>query len=84
MLFRSARCLEELGRSDEALDEYEHLSGYYIGLEARARYALLLTKTGAPEKAKRMFDSVVKAGSARGITLSEADRGWLRVAKSNV
>ncbi len=79
-----ARCLEDLGRVEDAKDEYENLAGYYIGLEARTRYALLLTKTGQPERAKQLFDSVLKASSARGVVLSDADRGWLRVAKSNI
>jgi hypothetical protein len=79
-----ARCLENLGRIEDAKDEYENLAGYYIGLEARTRYALLLMKTGAPEKAKVLFESVAKAGSARGVVLSEIDRDWLRVAKANI
>ena len=79
-----ARCLEDLGRTAEARAEYDNLAGYYIGLEARTRYAMLLDKTGAPDKARQLFESVVKAESARGIVLSEADRNWLRVAKSNV
>ena len=79
-----ARCLKDLGRSEEAVDEFEALSGYYVGLEARTRYALILMKKGEPAKAKALFESVVKAGSSRGIVLSDADRNWLKVAKSNV
>jgi hypothetical protein len=79
-----ARTLEEQGRLDEAKDEYEALAGYYVGLEARTRYGLLLLKTGSPEKAHAMFDSVMRASKTRGIVLTDNDCKWLKTAKANL
>ena len=41
-----ARALEESGRTDEALYEYQAVANYYPGAEARVRYGLLLDKAG--------------------------------------
>jgi hypothetical protein len=79
-----ARALEEQDRLGEAEEEYEALADYYVGLEARTRYGLLLLRTGQPEEAHRRFDSVARAGAARGIVLTDADKKWLKVAKANL
>lgn len=79
-----ARCLEELGRTTDAEAEYRTLSAYYIGLEARTRYGLILQKKGQPEKARELFEQVVRASQARGIVLSDTDKKWLKVARSNL
>jgi hypothetical protein len=79
-----ARCLEDTGRLDEAQDEYATLSNYYVGLEARTRYALLLLRKGQVGKAKPLFESVVRAGNARGVAFTDTDRAWLKVAKANL
>lgn len=79
-----ARSQEALGRLIEAADEYRRLSAYYVGLEARTRYGLLLIKLGQPDQARTIFKEIVSAGSARGIVLSDADRDWLKVAKANI
>jgi hypothetical protein len=39
-----ARALEEIGRTDEAIEEYKALAGYYPGAEARVRYGVLLDR----------------------------------------
>src|SRR5580700_7500126 len=41
-----ARALEETGRTDDALTEYEAVANYYPGAEARVRHGLLLAKAG--------------------------------------
>ncbi len=78
-----ARALEAQNRLAEAASEYEVLSGYYAGLEARSRYGLLLLKTGEPARAAAMFEAVLRAGNVRGILLTPADREWLKVARAN-
>jgi hypothetical protein len=78
-----ARALEAQGRLAEAEEEYQALAGYYAGLEARTRYGLLLLKTGNPVRAAGVFETVLRAGSVRGIVLTPADREWLKVAKAN-
>lgn len=79
-----ARSIEMQGRLREAEDEYRALSGYYVGMEARARYALLLQKLGEPLVAKRLFDQLVKASKARGVVLSPEDREWIKIAQKNI
>lgn len=79
-----ARALEAQERLDEAREEYEALSHYYAGLEARVRYGLLLLRLGEPAKAKSLFEDVVRAGKARSFDLLEADRDWLKVARTNL
>ena len=79
-----ARCLEDQGRIADAESEYSNLSGYYVGLEARTRYAQFLQRNGNPAKARDLFDSVVRASTARAIVLTEADRIWLKVARDNL
>ena len=39
-----ARALEESGRTEDALSEYQAVANYYPGAEARVRYGLLLAK----------------------------------------
>src|SRR5262249_57817263 len=41
-----ARSLEEQGKVEPALHEYQALAPYYPGQEARCRYAMLLEKAG--------------------------------------
>jgi len=79
-----ARALENLMRADEALVEYEALASYFIGPEARTRYALLLQKLGQTEKAARLFNDVARLAKAKGIVLTPEDRTWVTVAQRNV
>lgn len=78
-----ARALEALNRLTEAEQEYRALNHYYIGVEARTRYGLLLLKLGQPEAAKPLFEDVVRASKARGIVLSPSDKDWVKVAQRN-
>lgn len=54
-----ARALEESGRGDEALFEYQAVAQYYTGAEARVRYALLLDKLGRHAEAKAALTEVL-------------------------
>ena len=79
-----ARALESQGRLAEAAEEYHSLAGYYTGLEARVRYALLLLRMGEPVKAKGLLQEVVQYGNARKHQLFDIDRDWLKVARANL
>ena len=79
-----ARCLEDQERITDAESEYSQLAGYYIGLEARTRYAQFLQRNGHSEKARDLFGSVVRASNARGVVLTDADKIWLKVARDNI
>jgi hypothetical protein len=54
-----ARALEESGRADEALFEYQAVANYYAGAEARVRYGLLLDKVGQHAEAKSVLAEVL-------------------------
>lgn len=79
-----ARGLEATGHTDEALAEYEAVSRYYAGFEARSRYALLLLKQGRAQQARELFQEVVRASSARPVAVTPADKEWIRIAKTNL
>jgi hypothetical protein len=79
-----ARALEATGHTAEALEEYEGVSRYYAGFEARSRYALLLLKQGSVEQARDLFREIVRASSARPVVITQSDKEWIRVAKANL
>jgi hypothetical protein len=54
-----ARALEEIGRTDEAIEEYKALAGYFPGAEARVRYGLLLDRIGERAEARRVFTDLL-------------------------
>jgi hypothetical protein len=79
-----ARALESLGRVDEAETEYQALAGYFIGAEARTRYALLLQKQGRPDAAAKLFGEVARLAGVKGVVLTPEDREWVKVAQRNL
>jgi hypothetical protein len=79
-----ARALEASGHEDEALREYEEVARSYPGFEARARFALLLSKKGRAEEARNLFQEVIRASNARPVAITPADKDWIRVAKANL
>jgi hypothetical protein len=79
-----ARALEATGHTEEALQEYDAVSRYYAGFEARSRYGLLLLKQGHAQQAKELFQEVVKASSARPVAVTAADKEWIRIARANL
>jgi len=78
-----ARALEKEGRLQDAASEYAALAGYFVGMEARTRYALLLQKLGEPIEARKLLSEVVRASKAPGVVLSPDDREWVKVAQRN-
>jgi hypothetical protein len=54
-----ARALEEIGRTDEAIEEYKALAGYFPGAEARVRYGLLLDRVGQRAEARRVLSDLL-------------------------
>jgi hypothetical protein len=79
-----ARGLEAAGRTEEALHEYEAVSRYYAGFEARSRYGLLLLKQGQIQPARELFQEVVRASGARRVVVTPQDKEWIKVAKANL
>jgi hypothetical protein len=54
-----ARALEEIGRTDEALEEYKALAGYFPGAEARVRYGLLLDRLDRKGEARHVLTDLL-------------------------
>ena len=79
-----ARAREGLGELDLAAVEYESLTGYYPGEEARCRYGLLLQRQGQVDEARAVFESVVASVETAPKPYFRAQRDWYQVAKSNL
>ncbi len=55
-----ARALEEIGRTDEAIEEYKALAGYYhSGAEARVRYGVLLDRLDRKAEARAVLSDLL-------------------------
>lgn len=79
-----ARALEGQGRRDEALHEYDAVSRYFAGAEARCRYALLLRQAGHAQQARQLFEEVVRAIDKAGGPFKRAQREWYDIARQNL
>jgi hypothetical protein len=76
-----ARALEDQGLTDDALMQYEALTGYFPGEEARCRYALLLQKSGAIDRALAVFQEIVRNVDRRGGAYRNSERPWYETAR---
>lgn len=78
-----ARALEAKGDTHDALAEYENLIPVFAGLEARARYGLLLQQAGHTRQAQDVFSDLLAHARRFNITL-ESEQDWIRLARQNV
>jgi hypothetical protein len=79
-----ARALALVGRTDDALRQYESVVPRYPGEEARCRFALLLKTLGQTERAQALFQEIVKSvRSAPGYYRSR-QREWYRIAREQL
>jgi hypothetical protein len=76
-----ARSLEELGRDDEALEEYAALVHYFRGEEARYRYAMLLKELGRRTEADRILKEVSDRTRLAPAHYAKAQREWIESAR---
>jgi hypothetical protein len=76
-----ARSKEALGNEEEALHEYEALTKYSSGPEARCRLALLLRKRGDPERARAIFRDVISESEVAGRHYNSIHREWVQLAQ---
>ena len=76
-----ARALEESGASDRALEEYESLSRYFPGVEARVRQALLYKKLGQSDEAAARLGAVLKDARLAPKHFRRSQREWLDIAQ---
>jgi len=54
-----ARALGEIGRTEEAIEEYKALAGYFPGAEARVRYGLLLDRLDRKGEARHVLTDLL-------------------------
>ena len=76
-----ARALEESGRTDDALYEYQAVANYYPGAEARVRYGLLLEKAGRRSEAKAVFTEVLTQLKRAPKYVRRVQAEWIALAE---
>jgi hypothetical protein len=79
-----ARALEGQGKTEEAIKEYEAVTAYFPGYEAKARYALFLTRIGDVSKAREIFTGILTAYKQLPRHAQELNRDWYNVARRNL
>jgi hypothetical protein len=79
-----ARTLEQQGKWQDALAEYEALTGYHSGEEARCRLALLLKKHGRTDEARALFETVLQATDRVPKRHRRTRRAWEKVARRHL
>jgi hypothetical protein len=76
-----ARALEEAGRTDDALAEYEAVANYYPGAEARVRHGLLLAKAGRQAEAQILLTDVLARLKRAPKYVRRAQAEWIALAE---
>lgn len=76
-----ARCLEEVGETDKALEEYHVLADSYPGEEGRYRYARLLRQVQRAEEARDVLQSQLRRAKAMPGYYRRKEQAWLKAAK---
>ena len=76
-----ARALEDSGRTDDALAEYQAVAAYYAGAEARVRYGLLLDKMGRQAEAKTVLTEVLAQLKRAPKYVRRAQAEWIALAE---
>lgn len=79
-----ARTLEECGELEEAEQEYEEVSAYFAGAEARVRYAQLLEKLERPDEALEQYEEVLASAELAPRHYRRAQRRWIGEARNRV
>src|ERR1700761_6582373 len=76
-----ARALAEVGRTDEALEEFKAVAGYFPGAEARVRYGLLLKQLGRVSEAKVVFTELLTQMKRAPAYVRKVQAEWLSMAE---
>jgi hypothetical protein len=79
-----ARALEDCGRTDDALAEYQAVAAYYAGAEARVRYGLLLDKMGRQAEAKTVLTEVLAQLKRAPKYVRRAQAEWIALAEKGL
>ncbi len=76
-----ARCCEELGDTEAALEEYAFLEKAFAGEEARCRYAMMLKKIGRTAEAYKLFQKTLKNVKLSAGFHQKNQKQWVDIAK---
>jgi hypothetical protein len=79
-----ARALEDSGRIDDALSEYQAVANYYPGAEARVRYGLLLDKAGRQAESKNVLTELLGQLKRAPKYVQRAQAEWIALAERAV
>jgi hypothetical protein len=79
-----ARALQEAGRTDEALEEYQALLDYAPGSEAKVRYGLLLKLAGRIDEAKIVFTELLIQMKRAPRHVRQAQAEWISIAEKQL
>lgn len=79
-----ARALADVGRTDEALQEFHAVAAYFPGAEARARYGLLLDKLGHTTEAKAVFTDLLVQMKRAPKYVRQVQAEWLSIAEKRL
>lgn len=76
-----ARCLEELGETEAALEEYRVLADSYPGEEGRFRYGNLLGRSERHAEARNVFQSQLRRAELMPRYYRRKEQAWLKAAR---
>ena len=79
-----ARAHEAMGEMDRALIEYEALTGYFHGEEARCRYGMLLLRMGREDEAETQFQAVVVSVESGSRVYRKDQKVWYDMARQQL
>jgi len=79
-----ARALQEAGRTDEALEEYQALLDYAPGSEAKVRYGLLLKLVGRIAEAKVVFTELLVQMKRAPRHVRKTQAEWIAIAEKQL
>ncbi|HUO98169.1 MAG TPA: hypothetical protein VMU01_05850 [Rhizomicrobium sp.] len=79
-----ARALELVGRTEDAIRQFETVVPRYPGEEARCRYAVFLNKIGRRERAQALFREIVDSVRHAPGYYRSRQREWYRIAREQL
>ena len=79
-----ARALALVGRTEEAIRQYELVVPRYPGEEARCRYALLLQTAGRHDRAQALFREIIDSVRHSPGYYRSRQREWYRIARDQL
>ena len=79
-----ARCLEELGDTEAALEEYRVLADSYPGEEGRFRYGRLLARIQRHAEARNVLQAQIRRAELMPSYYRRKEQPWLKAARAEL